>query len=137
MTAITYKIGDPAQSYSGSIFGINASSDVQEICGELAVKAQFNGVDISDNSDPLSYDDDNISFTVETSDNQYVLAGNSNPYPYTLNGFLSEYPDEIETELESTVVFEPQCGALVCPNLGIQEYTITSDASSISFSSLI
>ena len=65
------------------------------------------------------------------------MPGNSNPYPYSLIAFLADYPGEIEEELDSPVIFKPQCEDLVCPNLGVQEYTITDDILDISFSSLI
>ena len=130
MTAITYKIGETLPSYPGSTFSLTASEHLLlEICGNLALRAQFNGSDIDDGSEPLSYDTDSNTFTIFTNDLQYVQAGNTNPYPYTLVAFLADYPDgQVEKEVASTVTFQSACPDLTCPaSLPMQEYTLTDD----------
>ena len=66
-------------------------------------------------------------FTIQTNNLDFVLAGNSNPYPYTLTAYMDEYP-EIEEVASSTITFVNPCPDLSCPaSLPLQEYTITDD----------
>ena len=96
LTTITYKIGDPEGLYDGVSFQITASKAVLQICGNLALKAEFDGVDITNESNPLSYDPASNTFAIFTEDNQYVqMPGSSNMYPYTLIACLANYPDGI------------------------------------------